>query len=397
MDNRLGGAAVFEPAYNSLNDLLHRGPLNLKPADLDRWAPVFFDVRNGGCTSGPLARVRGECVLFKLSPTQERASVARTVFSPFNATPTLQQVQVPRYRDHSGHMNTRGLTADGRSYISLLRTRGILIAVDHMSQQSVDDATAVLAGQQAPLLVSHAQFRALAIQDRRRTTAEGFLPDEFDLSDSLVDRVRRSGGVIGAFTYANPIDEHPDVSAAFANDCAASSKAFAYSLLYGVTRMGGGRVGLATDFTFVPATAPRFGPNACWGLKDHWDARPAVGPLRDQYRPERQQDGIAYEGLTSPQPVRVGSNAPLKPYTMGRRTFDFNVDGFAHYGMLPDLLQDLKNIGLGPRGFDALFSSAEAYLVMWENAGRVASADGARTAFMPRQLACDALCRGLCP
>jgi microsomal dipeptidase-like Zn-dependent dipeptidase len=396
MDNRLGAAAIFEPAYNSMNDLLHRGSLNLSPADLARWQPVFFDVRNGGCTSGPLARARGECVLFKLSPTQDRAAIGRTLFSPFSATPTLQQVQVPEYRRHSGHLNARGLTADGGSYISALLARGMIVGLEHMSQQALDEASGILAERQAPLFVSHAHFRALGIQDRRRTTAEGFLPDEFDLADSAVERLRRSGGTLGTFLYANPIEDHPDISAPFANDCAASSKGLAYNILYGLARMGGAGVGLASDFTFVPVTGPRFGENACWGLKEHWDARPEAGPLREQYRPDRQQSGVRYEGITSPGSVRVGANAPLKPYTMGGRTFDFNVDGLAHYGMLPDLLQDLKNIGLGAREFEALFSSADAFLVMWDNTVR---ASGGRQAegFVPRQLPCDEICRGLCP
>ena len=396
MDNRLGGAAVFEPAYNSMNDLLHRRPLNLSPAELSRSEPVFFDVRNGGCRSGPLAGRRGECVLFKLAPTQERAAITRTVFSPFVRTPTLEQVLVPAYRRHSGHLNTRGLTADGRTYVSALLARGMLVSIDHLSQQAVDDAALLFEERQAPMLASHAHFRALGIQDRRRTTAEGFLPDEFDVSDRVVERIRRSGGGLATFLYANPIDEHPDVRVPFANDCAASSKGLAYNLMYALTRMGGRGVGLASDVTFVPLTGPRFGEQACWGLKEHWDARPGAGPLRAQYRPEDQRDGVRYEGLTSPPFVRLGSNTPLLPYTMGRRTFDFNVDGLAHYGMLPDLLQDLKNIGLGTSAFEALFSSAEAYLSTWERSFATATAPPA-AAFVPMELPCEAICRGLCP
>jgi microsomal dipeptidase-like Zn-dependent dipeptidase len=396
IDNRLGGAAIFEPAYNSMNDLLHRGLLNASRADLSRWAPVFFDVRDGGCRSGPLAGLRGECVLFKLAPTQERAAMARTVFSPFARTPTLEPVAVPEYRRHSGHMNTRGLTADGRTYIAALLARGMLVSIDHLSQQAVDDATLLFDERQAPMFASHAHFRALGIQDRRRTTAEGFLPDEFDVSDRVVERLRRSGGGVGTFLYANPIDEHPDVRIPFANDCAASSKGLAYNLLYALTRMGGSGVGLASDVTFVPMTGPRFGENACWGLKEHWDARPGAGPLRAQYQPDEQRDGVRYESLTSPSFVRVGPNAPLVPYTMGRRTFDFNVDGLAHYGMLPDLLQDLKNIGLGTSALEALFSSADAYLSTWERSFATAAAPRV-AAFVPTQLPCEAICRGLCP
>jgi hypothetical protein len=41
-----------------------------------------------------------------------------------------------------------------------------------------------------------------------------------------------------------------------------------------------------------------------------------------------------------------GNNAPLKRSRAGQRDFDINIDGVAHYGLLPDLVQDLKNVGL---------------------------------------------------
>ncbi|SFR22151.1 Membrane dipeptidase (Peptidase family M19) [Lentzea waywayandensis] len=50
----------------------------------------------------------------------------------------------------------------------------------------------------------------------------------------------------------------------------------------------------------------------------------------------------------------------------GRRDFDINVDGMAHYGLLPDFLQDLRNIGAPPTEVDALYSSAEKYIQVWE-------------------------------
>jgi microsomal dipeptidase-like Zn-dependent dipeptidase len=397
IDNRVGGAALFEPAYNSLNDLLKRGERNLGKDDLDRWPPVFFELRNGGCDRGPLAGQRGECVLFRFSATQERAFVARTVFSLFSPTPTLGLVQVPRYREHDGHMNVRGLSADGRAYIRALLSRGMLIGIDHMSQQSTDDLRNAVADGDSPLLASHAHFRALSIQERRRTTAVGFLPDEFDVADRDVEMIRQRGGVVGVFTYENPLDPHPIVAAPFENDCSASTKTFGYAFLYGLARMGGAGVGLATDFTFVPSTAPRFGPDACWGLKGHWDARPDVGPLRAQYQPERQEAGVRYQGRPPAPGVRVAANTPLAPYVMGRRTYDFNVDGLAHYGLLPDFLQDLRNIGFGAREYGALFSSAEAYLQMWEKAERAAAATPPAQPFTPRALPCEQICRGLCP
>jgi hypothetical protein len=38
----------------------------------------------------------------------------------------------------------------------------------------------------------------------------------------------------------------------------------------------------------------------------------------------------------------------------------------AHYGMLPDLLQDVRNIGLTAQDLAPLFRSAYDYIQMWD-------------------------------
>jgi hypothetical protein len=68
---------------------------------------------------------------------------------------------------------------------------------------------------------------------------------------------------------------------------------------------------------------------------------------------------------TSPPP-----NEPLRRHVFGNRDFDVNIDGVAHYGMLPDLLQDLRNVGLTGPDLAPLFRSAEDYIRMWEKAER---------------------------
>jgi hypothetical protein len=52
----------------------------------------------------------------------------------------------------------------------------------------------------------------------------------------------------------------------------------------------------------------------------------------------------------------------------GQRTFDLNRDGVAHYGLMPDLLADTQHAPGGSRALSLLFSSAEAYLEMWQRA-----------------------------
>ncbi|SFM34928.1 ricin-type beta-trefoil lectin domain protein [Marinobacter zhejiangensis] len=51
----------------------------------------------------------------------------------------------------------------------------------------------------------------------------------------------------------------------------------------------------------------------------------------------------------------------------GNRTFDLNVDGVAHYGMVADHIQDIRERAPG-RIYEAVMNSAEAYLQMWERA-----------------------------
>jgi hypothetical protein len=52
----------------------------------------------------------------------------------------------------------------------------------------------------------------------------------------------------------------------------------------------------------------------------------------------------------------------------GRRTFDLNTDGVAHYGLVADLLADMGRTRAGRRALALLFNSAEAYLETWERA-----------------------------
>ena len=80
-----------------------------------------------------------------------------------------------------------------------------------------------------------------------------------------------------------------------------------------------------------------------------------------------------------------GRNDPLRRHVFGyrdlggeriSRDFDVNIDGAAHYGMIPDVVQDVANSHPRPTEvgayFDPLFRSAEDYIRMWEKARSVA-------------------------
>jgi hypothetical protein len=54
----------------------------------------------------------------------------------------------------------------------------------------------------------------------------------------------------------------------------------------------------------------------------------------------------------------------------GERDFDVNVDGMAHYGLLPDFLQDVANVGVPDQVVRTLYRSAEDYIRVWETCER---------------------------
>lgn len=404
LDNAIGGAAVFQPAYNSVNDLVHRGAFDLRHEELSRFPRRFFEIEREkacGLTDRSPAS-KGECVQFRLEAMQKRVEIAKPVVPPSawgRLSPWFTFVRVPSYDTDAGHRNVRGLTAYGDEYLDALMDRGMIIDTAHMSARSVADAfrsvgrrlgrvrpdcrefsflsdmSASCYADAYPLIVSHAGFRGQAAYGEKE-----FSPSEYDIGDRHVEMIRRVGGVVGPFLVQVRIQDHEIVGArgTIANNCAMSSRSFAYALHYAVQKMGGAGVGTATDFTFIPQVLPRFGPDGCSGFNFRSDGKRDLKRHPERYLKDSQYDAVVYAAPragarthASVPPGRLGSNLALTPYVMGQRAYDFNVDGLAHFGLVPDLLQDIKNMGVGAEDLEPVFGSAEAYLRMWEKAERL--------------------------
>lgn len=97
--------------------------------------------------------------------------------------------------------------------------------------------------------------------------------------------------------------------------------------------------------------------------------------------------GIA--SLSGPEPAaRIeypftsfdGTVTFTRPRT-GERSFDFDTEGMAHYGLFPEWVEALRQVSAarGDGTIDTFFRSAEAYLQMWERA------EAARPASAPRR------------
>ncbi|MFD8291495.1 discoidin domain-containing protein [Streptomyces lavendulae] len=74
-------------------------------------------------------------------------------------------------------------------------------------------------------------------------------------------------------------------------------------------------------------------------------------------------------GANTPNPVRypfrtADGGSVVDRQTTGSRTWDLNTDGAAHYGMVPDWIEDIKQVG-GQGVVDDLMRGAESYLHTW--------------------------------
>jgi hypothetical protein len=64
--------------------------------------------------------------------------------------------------------------------------------------------------------------------------------------------------------------------------------------------------------------------------------------------------------------ARVEYGPSLTRSVMGTKTWDYNRDGVAHYGLLPDFIESLRSAGMHENVETAFFRSAEYFARMWE-------------------------------
>ncbi|MEZ4312925.1 MAG: membrane dipeptidase [Polyangiaceae bacterium] len=106
----------------------------------------------------------------------------------------------------------------------------------------------------------------------------------------------------------------------------------------------------------------------CFGAAEACTGRPAPGLTAPQLTGDRALEVRTLSTVWRSWTRMGGPNTPLARSTLGGSDFDFNIDGLAHYGMLPDMLQDVKNLGVTEEELAVLFRSADDFVSMWERA-----------------------------
>ena len=314
-DNAFGGVSIYNPLFNYGNRLVNGN---------------YFGVKDCGAFYG-----------YKPQPDPA-----------LNAFVSVLGLGTPPANAFVSECNNRGLTPLGDTLVTGMMDRGMMIDLDHMSKDTFDAVLAkaeqraysgVVAGHTTLLKVLGGQMRI-----------EGALPD------ANVTRIGALGGLVSPIlqhgpraTAAQPTGVVQLPNAPIANDCGNSSKTFAQGYLAAIRFLGGrsvAAVGLGSDFNGLAGEpGPRFGTEGCPRDAGH-----------------AAQTGMVSYPFAIVPPPGVTDAGTLGRATAGARTFDFNFDGLAHVGLLPDLIADLGSAGAFPQDLAPLFRSAEQYLLAWQ-------------------------------
>lgn len=280
-------------------------------------------LRRSDHTGWPALREPPSDVEFTLTPEQVPANRETSWWRP----PVSRAVQVAAYAGEApgGHANARGLTAAGVVLLLELWKRGILVDLDHMSALATGSALDLAERLAVPVIASHCSFRAITPTRCDLGLPPGAcsptLPHEGMRTDDELRRLYRLGGMAGVIV--RQADVLIDSSLVPAGTAAGTAGAY----LHAVEVVGSGAaIGVGTDMNGMNQ-APR----------------------------------------------ALGQVVPGRPQADGTKAWDIGVDGMAHYGLLPDLLQQWACDGVDERSSRPLLRSAEGYVATWKRAEQAAA------------------------
>ncbi len=267
---------------------------------------------------------------------------------PVDATDGAYTFRLTNY-PQAATCNAEGLSDLGKYMVQNLASRHIIIDVDHMSRKSVEDTFTLLQPFSYPVIAGHNGFMVLrqggARTEAARTTGQAIT-------------IKSLGGLvsIGLGDVGSVADVGRSPYSSIPDDCSNSSKSWfqSYSL---AAIVGGGwpfaAVPLSTDQGLTDMIGPRFKGSlgvACPGGTD-------------------QEVSVQKTPITYPfKTLTPGTHLPMKKSSVNGREFDFNTEGFAHFGLFPDFVADLQSLGATEAELGPLFRSAEGYLQMWSRA-----------------------------
>jgi len=240
--------------------------------------------------------------------------------------------------DGKDYINVRGLSPDGRSLVKAMMERRMLIDLAHASRKTIKDVYKLSKLNSYPMFSSHVHLADVVTEPK-----EAF--NEKYLTKPEIDMFVETKGMAGVRT--GPEKTRTIFSSGVLNDCQGSSKSFAQSVAYAVDNNL--TIGFGADLNgFIEQMLPRYGAEeeACWGSNSSQDAQ----PKKTWYEKTR-----------------------------------FDRQGLAHIGLLPELVNDLEEVGLNQEYIDHINNSAENFVQMWERAHNAKLKEDDYSWFLPMQ------------
>lgn len=261
------------------------------------------------------------------------------------------------YSMRGGRRNVAGLTPLGETLVREMIARGIMVDVDHMSAKSRSRTLDLCEERGAPAISGHTGFVSTASRSTSFLDGKGAKSHEGNLTDPEAKRIVDGGGMLSVILQQGDRKAMVDWdgSGRVSNNCGGTAETFANAYRYATRISGGAPVGYGSDFNgWAGVPGPRFGPHAC---------------------PGGIPDGIGV--ISGPQThypfTSLVTGGQLGRFVTGTRTWDINVDGLAHVGLVPDFVADLQTLGLTADELDPLLHAAEGYVRVWERAANAST------------------------
>jgi microsomal dipeptidase-like Zn-dependent dipeptidase len=222
-----------------------------------------------------------------------------------------------------GHRNILGLTAEGDFAIKEMMRQGIMIDVDHASEKAVDNIIVIANRNNYPVNSGHNSLRGNNDNEKTRTRVQ-------------LDAISRLGGMFG-IGWEN---QSPDM----------------FNSIYSthLAAMGNKNTTFGSDIDGYAATTKKVSPPV--GRRSTIPGEPNI---------ISRLEATNYENRKIKYGIRPGE---LRLCTMegSPKRWDYNNEGMAHIGLVPDFFEALKKDGMSLEKLNQLFLSAEYFAQMWE-------------------------------
>jgi hypothetical protein len=357
VDNPFGGAAAYESLFDvsSLRESGH--PYDLVCAQPDQH-PEDKDIRdsnNGGFTYDNSG----------LNLESWLAQIGKTGFA-------VVAISAPKCPPGVGHKNSLALTQSGQVAMKEMMRLGMLIDIDHMSQATADGALTLAKQFSYPVNSGHNSVRCIA---PGTCTERSMRADQYQTIGLLHGMAGVGGAGLAAPQWMDLYNSVIQAMEAGAMSFPIPGKPGSFQHAPIAAGFGTDTNGLA--FGMAPR-GPILGPGyqayqTC--VKKCIPPLPAGGGGKP---PPPTNYYACVNACGNPpfiNPVQYSATFPAS--TDGNKTWDYNKDGVAHYGMLWDFIEDVRTLPGGADIVDnSLMHGADYFWRTWQIAEQQSSNPG---------------------